>query len=118
MLMAYCIQRGPERADTEDAMNTITGTIQNGHVVLDATPAWPEGSRVVVEPLPFPEITGMTEEEQGDDPESIARWIAAFDAIPPLVMDPREEAEWLAWRQKVKEYNIEAVRRQMEEGIL
>ena len=59
----------------------------------------------------------MTEEEQGDDPESIARWIAEFDAIPPLQMTPEEGADMNAWRAKVKAFNIEAVHRQMEEGI-
>ncbi|MCI0364614.1 MAG: hypothetical protein L0219_12060, partial [Phycisphaerales bacterium] len=44
------------------------------------------------------------EEEQGDDPESIARWIAAFNAIPPLEMTPEEEAEWLAALQAQKDY--------------
>jgi hypothetical protein len=32
-------------------------------------------------------------------------------------MTPEQEAEMLAWRHKVKEFNLEAVRKQMEEGI-
>ncbi len=38
----------------------------------------------------------MTEEEQSNDPEAIARWLAAFDAIPPWQMTAAEEAEWQA----------------------
>src|SRR5262245_53094615 len=97
-------------------MNTITATWKNGHIVPDEPADWPEGSKLVVAPAPSIEITGMTEEEQGDDPESIAKWIAEFDAIPPLTMSAGDEASVLAWRQKVKEISIAAVRRQMEEG--
>jgi hypothetical protein len=46
----------------------------------------------------------MSEDEEADDPESIARWIAAFDAIPPLNMTPEEEAEWQAARKAQKEF--------------
>jgi hypothetical protein len=62
-------------------------------------------------------LRGMAEEEQGEDPESVARWLAELDAIPPLSMSAAEEADLQAWRQKVKAFNVEAVRRQMEEGI-
>jgi hypothetical protein len=57
----------------------------------------------------------MSEDEQGDDPEAIERWIADVRAIPPLPMTPQEEAHLLAWRRRVKDFNLEAVRRQMEE---
>ena len=38
----------------------------------------------------------MAEEKPSNDPEAIARWLAAFDAIPPCEMSAEEEAEWLA----------------------
>jgi hypothetical protein len=38
----------------------------------------------------------MTDRHQTDDPKSIARWIAKFDAIPPPEMTSAEEAEWQA----------------------
>jgi hypothetical protein len=71
---------------------------------------------VVSEKLPAG-IEFMTEEEQADDPESIQRWIAELREIPPLTMTAEQEAEPLAWRQKVKAFNLDAVRRQMKEGI-
>jgi hypothetical protein len=98
-------------------MNAIKATWKNGQIVPDEPVNWPEGRRLIVAPEPLSEIGGMTEEEQGDDPESIARWVADFDALPPLVLSPAEEADLAAWRQKMKEFNVEAVRRQMEEGI-
>jgi hypothetical protein len=71
---------------------------------------------VVREEAPI-EMEFMTEEEQGDDPEAIRRWIDELRATPALPMTPEQEAALLAWRQKVKEFTVEAVRRQMEEGI-
>ena len=98
-------------------MNAIKGIWTSGQVVLAEPVDWPDGCEVIVEPVPFPEISMMTEEEQGDDPTSIAKWLAEFDAIPPLQMTADEGAKWQAWRQKVKDYTVQAVRRQMEEGI-
>lgn len=98
-------------------MSAIKATWKNGQIVPDGPVAWPEGRRLVVLEEPLADFVGMTEEEQGDDPESIAQWIAEFRAIPPLTMSAEDEAAMLEWRQKVKEYTIAAVRRQMEEGI-
>ena len=93
-------------------MQAITGTVKNGQVILSEPLRWPDGSEVRVELVEAPadrdspngaEID-MSEVEQGDDPESIARWIAEFEAIPPLEMTPEEEAEWQAARQAQKEF--------------
>ena len=59
----------------------------------------------------------LSEEEQGTDPESIARWLEWFDSLEPLRMTSADEAALNEWRAKMKAFNIEAVRRQMEEGI-
>jgi hypothetical protein len=99
-------------------MSILTGVFKNGSILLDHPPAeWTDGERVTVRALPWNEVVGMTEEEQGNDPESIEQWIAEFNAIPTLEMSKEEEAEITAWRRKVKEHNLEAVRRQFEEGI-
>jgi hypothetical protein len=98
-------------------MTVIEATYKNGQIVPDGQPDWPEGCRLRIEPMPNEELVFMTEDEQGDDPESIQRWLEALDSIPLLQMSAEEEASWEAWRQKMKAFNIEAVRRQMEEGI-
>jgi hypothetical protein len=84
----------------------LAGTLRNGRVILDGQTDWPEGCRVVVIREPAVTVLGLAEDEQGDDPESIARWIAAFDAIPPLAMTPEEEADWRAARKASKAYEI------------
>ena len=82
-----------------ESVNAIKGTLRNGHVILDGPTNLPDGCRVLVEPE-------VTEEEQSEDPESIARWLAEFDAIPPLQFTPEEEAQWQADRQAVKSYTL------------
>jgi predicted DNA-binding antitoxin AbrB/MazE fold protein len=98
-------------------MNAIKATWKNGQIVPDKPVAWREGSRLVIHEESLEDIAFMTEEEQGDEPESIEKWIADLRTIPPLPMTPEQEAEMLRWRQKAKEINLEAVRRQMAEGI-
>jgi hypothetical protein len=79
-------------------MNAIKATWKHGQIVPDEPVDWPEGCRLRVQPDSLLQTNGMSEEEQGDDPESIGRWIAEFDAIPPMQMTPEEEAEWQAAR--------------------
>jgi len=45
---------------------------------LEGHADWPEGSRLVVAQEPLAD----DDENDEDDPESIARWIAEVDAIP------------------------------------
>jgi hypothetical protein len=102
-------------------MSAIRGTIQDGKVVFDVPPGWPEGKEVfVVDPDPakstaVPPVPMMTDEDQGDDPESIARWLAAFDAIPVAASSPLDDPAVVAWREAMRRHNIEAVRKQMQE---
>jgi hypothetical protein len=102
-------------------MNTIRGTIQDGKVVFDSPPGWPEGKEVlVVDPTEANKqvspVSMMTEDEQGDDPELIANWLAAFDAIPAAATSPLDDPAVVAWREAMRRHNIEAVRKQMLEA--
>jgi hypothetical protein len=95
-------------------MSAIEGTVKNGQIIPSERIDWPDGTRVRIEPVPAsgdgggtgPDDLGMSEVEQGDDPEAVARWIAEFDAIPPLQMTPEEEAEWQAARRAQKEFEM------------
>ena len=104
----------------------LEGVVHNGVVVPDDASALPEGARVRITltptepPKPFAEryaafkgclpdapedLAGQHDhyrlDEQSDDPAAVARWIAAFDAIPALPMTPAEEAAWHAAREAV-----------------
>jgi len=87
-------------------MSAIRGTIRDGKVVFDTPPDWPDGTPVEVEPARAGDRIGLSEEEQGDDPESIARWLAWADQIQPLLMTPEEEAEWQKARAEQKAWEL------------
>jgi hypothetical protein len=99
-------------------MNAIRGKFQDGRVVFDTPPDWPEGKELlVVNPDDEEKLVMMTDEEQGDDPASIAKWLMAFDAIPVAKISPFEESSVQAWRDQMRRHNIEAIRKQMEEPL-
>ena len=53
-------------------------------------------------------VNGSEDDDvESNDPAAIARWIAEFQAIPPLEMAAEEEAEWLAARQAQRAFEIE-----------
>lgn len=80
-------------------MNVIKGTWKDGQIVLDDPADWPEGCRVLVEPVPATEPIGLSEEEWPRTPEAIADWLKWFDSFEPVQMTPEEEADWAAARQ-------------------
>ena len=95
-------------------MGTIHGTYIDGRIIPDTTPPhWSDGRRVRIEDAE--DRIGMTEEEQGDDPESIAHWMAAFDAIPVATSSPLDDPAVLAWREAMRRHNVEAVRKHMQD---
>ena len=97
-------------------MSTIKATWKSGQVRLDSPANWPEGLRLIVSDDRLADVDFLTEDEQSNDPEAIERWIKELDVLPALVMTPAEEADLAAWRNKVKEFNLEAIRRQLSEG--
>lgn len=98
-------------------MSAVKATWKNGQIVPDQPVNWPEGARLEIRQELPAEIHFMTEEEQADAPEAIQQWIDELRAIPPLPLTPEHEAEMIGWSQKAKEFNLQAVRRQMQEGI-
>jgi hypothetical protein len=87
--------------------DTVTGTVHEGGIVLETPVDWPEGAKVAVALVESePTKIGITEEEWSDTPEAIADWIRWYDSLQPLQMAPEEEADLDAWRQKIKEFTI------------
>lgn len=103
-------------------MNAVEATVQNRRIEVPAPDDWPDGTKVMVAAVPVPvrnrldDVEFMTEEEQSADPAAIQRWIAELAALPGITLQPEEEAEMLAWRNKEKEFNLAAARREMAKG--
>jgi hypothetical protein len=84
-------------------MSTIMATVRDGVIVPREPLDWPNGAKVGVTLLSDdnePELRGMTEEEQGETPEAIAKWLAEWNAIPTPIMS---DEEWSAWEQRRRE---------------
>ena len=100
-------------------MNTIKATVRNGRIEQEAPADWPEGSTVLIEPVPTGEgRIGMEEAEWREDPAALADWEQWLATIEPLEFTPEEEAAQARFRDDMLRYNLEAVRRQMAEEPL
>lgn len=97
-------------------MQSITGTFQGGEIVPDGPVDWPDGTKVEIKVAAKSLKIGIDESEWRDDPESLADWDAWIKTVKPLEYTPEEEAEMNSFAAKMRAFNIEAVRRQMEEG--
>ena len=95
-------------------MNTITGTFQGGEIVPDTPVDWPDGTRVEIKVATKSMKIGIDESEWRDDAESLADWDAWIKTIEPLEFTPEEEIEMKAFASKMRQFDIEAVRLQME----
>ena len=78
---------------------------------------WPDGTEVLIEPTMAPlEKIGIDESEWRDDPESLADWEAWIKTIEPFEFTTDEAKRIADFAEQMRQYNVEAVRRQMQEG--
>ena len=87
-------------------MSAIKGTWKHGQIILEESADWPEGTELLVEPVPQEATLGIREEDWPTDPQGIAKHLARMDQIEPLEVTPEEEAAWQAARKAQKEYEI------------
>jgi hypothetical protein len=86
---------------------TLTETWKNGQVVLDSPADWPEGCKLrVVAISQAAELIGIPDDQWPTDPQGIAELLKRMDQIESFEMTSEEEADWLAWRQKIKELEL------------
>jgi hypothetical protein len=100
-------------------MDAIRSVVKNGRIELATPPDWPEGCEVLIEPFAArPERIGLGESEWRDDPASLADWDAWLQSIEPLDFTAEEQAAFAEFDEKMRRFNIDAVRREMEKGPL
>jgi len=98
-------------------VNAVHAIWKDGRIIPAQPIDWPDGTPLTVEPLEAPQDGEPEVDLLGNDPASIARWIAEYNALPPLQMTEAEEAEWRAARRAMKEHNMTAMSRSsIEEG--
>ena len=98
-------------------MRPVHAIWKDGRIVPTQPVDWPDGTALSVEPLnsaAAAELEGAAAELEGDligdAPQSIARWLAAFDALPPLQMSEEEEGRWREARREVGDYTLARMR--------
>ena len=97
-------------------MDAIRATVKSGRLELDAPPDWPEGTEVFIEPMNTQcEKIGIDESEWSDSPASLADWQTWIQTIEPLEFTPEESRTMADFDNRMRQYNVEAVRRQMQE---
>ena len=93
-------------------MDEIRGTYQDGVIRLESPVSWPDGQPVVISPCersgPLDESTWPT------TPEGQAALARAWDEdFEPLEFTEDELADWESYRQRMKQFNVEAMRKKM-----
>jgi hypothetical protein len=110
-------------------MTTVRTVIHDRRIEVPAPADLPDGTEVILtigtdvaedNGLPTADaemaaIDFMTVDEQSDDPEVVEQWVDDLRSIPPVLENPAKESEWRAWDEKMRQFNIEAVRKQFEE---
>jgi hypothetical protein len=86
-------------------MNAVSATWKNGQIVLDQNHVdWPEGCRLLVEPVPEDSL-GIRDADWPQTPEEIERHLALMDQIEPLIMTEAEIANWEQTRKDQREFD-------------
>ena len=94
-------------------MNTIEAIVRNRRIDVPAPDELPDGTKVFVDVTPVPtEKIGINESEWRDDPDALADWDAWLKTIEPIEWGASDQFD-----QEFRRFNIEAVRKQMEEGV-
>ena len=75
-------------------MKAIHAIWRDGQIVPTQPIDWPDGTALSIEPVEEPPADDAEGDLLGNDPASIARWIAYYEALPLLRMTAAEEAEW------------------------
>jgi hypothetical protein len=98
-------------------VNAIKATVMQGRLELSVPLDWPDGTEVLIEPTAAPlEKIGIDESEWRDDPESLADWEGWIKTFEAFELTPDEARRNATFAEQMRQFNVEAVRRQMLEG--
>ena len=98
-------------------MKAIRATVNSGRLDLTAPPEWPDGTQVLIESAATNKLVGIDDAQWRDDPDSLADWDAWIKTIEPLEFTSEEETRIDRFDQQMRLYNVDIVRRQMQERI-
>jgi hypothetical protein len=85
-------------------MNTIHAVWKDGQIVPMQPVDWPEGTALAVKPIEESLLNDLEGDLLGDDSASIARWLAWFDKLEPLIFTQEEETAWQRARREQRDW--------------
>ena len=91
-------------------MTTIRTVIHDRRIDAPAPDDIPDGTEVIIELVPVHQKIGLDESEWRDDPQALADWAEWLDTIEPISF-----AEPDAFDDAFRQFNVEAVRKEMLE---
>jgi hypothetical protein len=98
-------------------MTKVRARFINGTVVFDGPkPDWAEGTELDIAPHRNGAYRDDWDDDRVETPEEIEAWIREFEAIPPLVLTPEEQAKFDEWERTHKKAEIELVAKEFRNG--
>ena len=93
-------------------MTSIRAVVHDRRIELTVPDDIPDGAEVLVDLTPVPTAKiGLSEAEWRDDADALADWAAWLETIEPVAFAAEE-----AFTEEFRQFNIEAVRKQMQQG--
>ncbi len=97
-------------------MNAIKAVWTQGRILPSEPVNWPEGSELLIEPLPSMERIGLDEADWRDGPAAQADWDAWIRTLEPAQLSAAERESLERFQDEQRRFNLAAVRRQMGLG--
>lgn len=93
-------------------MTSIRAVVQHRRIELTVPDDIPDGTEVLVDVTPVPPAKiGLSEAEWRDDVDALADWAAWLETIQPVAFAAED-----AFTEEFRRFNLEAVRKQMQQG--
>ena len=100
-------------------MNALKATVMQGRLVLKAPVDWPDNADVLIEPTTTPPGKfGLDESECRGVPESLVDREVRIKMIEPVEFIPDEAKRITEFTETLRQHNVDAVWRQMQEGVI
>jgi hypothetical protein len=95
-----------------EPMKAIRAIVHDRRIELPAPDGLPDGTEVLVDLTPLPPgKIGLREAEWRDDADALADWAAWLETIEPVAFAADD-----AFAAEFRRFNVEAVRKEMQEG--
>jgi hypothetical protein len=89
-------------------MSSFLAVVHDRRIDVPAPAELPDGTRVLIDITPLRDKIGLSELEWRDDAEAIADWKAWLKTIEPVPFSATD-----AFDEQFRQFNVEAVRKQM-----